>query len=161
MSGRLSMLDNTIYDDYNMFAEKSSMSNNFKNEAVKTIHQSTILSEVFFSKENIDYIQNKIQSSVHTQSNGRHRIGRQSETELSIIMRSIYLQFARNSNIDIRGQITELDNKVVDECVPTILSGIEQYLKYKTDVSTLRKPMEMPQSFNSKGEKSLEYKPYL
>ena len=51
MSGRLNMLDNTIYNDYNMFTEKSSMSNNFKNEAVKTIQQETILSEVFFSKE--------------------------------------------------------------------------------------------------------------
>ena len=161
MSGRLNMLDNTIYDDYNMFTEKSSMSDNFKNEAVKTIQQVTTLSEIFFSKPNIDYIQNKIQSSVITQSNGRHTIGRQSDTELSIIMRSIYLQFARNSDTDIRGQITELDNKVVDECVPTILSGIEQYLKYKTDVSTLRIQMEMPQSFNSKGEKSLEYKPYF
>jgi hypothetical protein len=161
MSGRLNMLDNTIYNDYNMFTEKSSMSNNFKNEAVKTIQQETILSEVFFSKDNIDYIQNKIQSTVINQTNGKHRIGRQSDTELSIIMRSVFLQFARNSDIDIKGQITELDNKVVDECVPTILSGIEQYLKYKTDVSTLRKPMEMPQSFNSKGEKSLEYKPFL
>ena len=161
MAGRLNMLDNTIYNDYNMFTEKSSMSNNFKNEAVKTIQQSTTLSEVFFSKENIDYIQNKIQSSVINETNGRHRIGRQSDTELSIIMRSVFLQFARNSDIDIRGQITELDNKVVEECVPTILSGIEQYLKYKNDVSTLRKPIEMPQSFNSKGEKSLEYKPFL
>ena len=161
MSGRLNMLDNTIYNDYNMFTENSSMSNNFKNEALKTIHQSTNLSEIFFSKQNIDYIQNKVQISVLNQTNGKHRIGRQSDTELSIVMRSIYLQFARNSDTDIRGQITELDNKVVDECVPTILSGIEQYLKYKTDVSTLRKPMEMPQSFNSKGEKSLEYKPFL
>ena len=161
MNGRLNMLDNNIYNDYNMFNEKTSISNNFKNEAVKTVQQPTIISEVFFSKDNIDYIQNKIQTLVFNETNGKHRIGRQSDTELSIIMRSIYLQFSRNSDINIREQITELDNKVIDECIPTILSGIEQYLKYKMDVSTLRKPIEMPQSFNSKGDKSLEYKPFI
>lgn len=161
MNGRLNMLDNTIYNDYNMFSENTSLANNFKNEAIKTIHQSTILSEVFFSKQNIDYIQNKIQLGVFKQSNGKHRIGRQSDTELSIIMRSIYLQFAKNSEIDIRGQITELDNKVIDECLPSILSSIEQYVQFKTDVSIMRTPIEMAQSSNSKGEKSLEYKPFI
>jgi len=161
MSGRINMLDNTIYNDYNMFSENSSMASNFKNEAVKTIHQSTILSEVFFSKQNIDYIQNKIQLGVYNESNGKYRIGRQSDTELSIIMRSIYLQFARNSDIDIKGQVTELDSKVINECLPTILTSIEQYMKFKTDVSTIRNPIEIAQSSNSKGEKSLEYKPFI
>ncbi len=161
MNGRLNMLDNNIYNDYKMFNENTSITNNFKNEAIKTIHQPTIVSEIFFSKANIDYIQQKIQKLVFEETNGKYNIGRQSDTELSIIMRSIYLQFSRNSDIDIRDQITELDNKVIDECIPTILSGIEQYLKYKIDVSTLRKPIEMPQSFNSKGDKSLEYKPFI
>jgi hypothetical protein len=76
-------------------------------------------------------------------------------------MRSIYLQFARNSDIDIRGQITELDNKVINECLPTILTSIEQYMIFKNDVSTLKNPIQMAQSSNSKGEKSLEYKPFI
>jgi hypothetical protein len=144
-----------------MFTEEQSITDNLKNEAVKTIQQPGHLSNLFFSKQNVDYIQGRIQSEVYRLSNGRHRIGRQSDTELSIVMRSIYLQFSRNSPDDIRGQILDLDNRVINECVPGILTGIEQYLKYRVDASTMYKPVELPEAISTKGEKSLEYKPFF
>jgi hypothetical protein len=144
-----------------MFYENNSIFDTFSSNATKSIIMSNKLSDVFFSKENVNYIQNKIIHNVYHISNGRHVIGRQSDTELAIIMRSIYLQFGTNNETDIQYEITRLDNMVVDECVPNILKSIEQYIKYKYDVSNLKVPMTMPESHNSKGEKSLEYKPWF
>jgi len=159
--GRINLTDNRINEDYNMFVEDTPLTVNFKNEALKSIIETNDLSNIYFSKHNIDYIQRRIQEEVLKLSNGRHRIARQSDTELSIIMRSIYLQFSRNDPNRIREQIVDLDNKVIDDCVPKILSGIEQYLAYKKDVSTMYKPIEYPSASGIKGDKTLEYKPFL
>ena len=144
-----------------MFHEQKKGLNEFTTEAVKTVLERNPVSDVFFSKVNIDYLQNKIIQTVYQISNGKHKIARQSDTELEIIMRSIYLQFSKNSVDNIKQQIIELDSKVVEDVVPGILIGIEQYLKYKEDITTMYKPIEYPKTENSKGDKSLEYKPFL
>ena len=160
-NGRIEYVDNNIYPTYQMFHEQKKGLNQFTTEAVKTVLERNPVSDVFFSKVNIDYLQNKIIQTVYQISNGKHKIARQSDTELEIIMRSIYLQFSKNSVDNIKQQIIELDSKVVDDVVPGILTGIEQYLKYKEDITTMYKPIEHPRAENSKGEKSLEYKPFL
>jgi hypothetical protein len=63
-----------------MFQETNSSSNNFACEAIKTIVQKNPVSDVFFSKANIDYLQQRIQQIVYERSNGEYQIGRQSDT---------------------------------------------------------------------------------
>ena len=105
-NGRIN-IDHQIYKNYNMFQEDTSSCTNFAAEATKTIIQQNPLSLVFFSKANIDYLQQRIQQIVHEKSNGEYNIGRQSDTELEIIMRSIYLQFAVHRTDHIREQIQD------------------------------------------------------
>jgi hypothetical protein len=140
-----------------MFEEKNSSSNNFASEAIKTIVQKNPVSDVFFSKANIDYLQKRIQQIIYEKSNGEYQIGRQSDTELEIIMRSIYLQFAVNRPDDIRAQILDLDTRVLDESVPSIMTGVQQYIQYTKDINRMYEPIDIPRSENSKGDKSLEY----
>ena len=92
-NGRVNMIDRKIYPEYQMFYQQNNGLEQFKNEAIRTILQRNPLSNVFFSKENIDYLQNKIINRVYELSGNKHKIGRQSDTELQLVMRSIYLQF--------------------------------------------------------------------
>ena len=70
-------------------------------------------------------------------------------------MRSIYFQYGQNLNCLITEQIEKLNEIVVNECVPKILSEVEQFLHYKRDVSGLAVPLERPQYLNNAGTKSL------
>jgi len=126
----------------------------FKNEAVKHILSSNRLQELFFSEKNIDILQNLLAYHVKLQSNNRHNISRQSDNELKIVMKSIYLQYGKNSNNNINEQVKELNAYVLDFCVPLILSNIEQYLVFKKDVSTLPIPLDNPKYTSSTGTRT-------
>jgi len=160
-NGRISYVDRMIYPEYQMFSQNTKGLDGFKSEAVKTILQRSDLSDVYFSKQNIDYLQNRIQQRVYELSGGRHRIGRQSDTELEIIMRSYFLQFSLNQFDNIREQVRVLDDMVLDEVVPQILSAVEQYIKFKDDINSMYIPVNLPEFSNSKGEKTLELKPWF
>ncbi len=74
----------------------------------------TLLSCTFFSKENIQILQNAIRKGVYDRSNGQYVIAPQNCNELKIIMRSIFLQHANNLPCDIKNQIITLNNLVTE-----------------------------------------------
>ena len=106
--------------------------------------QNTILSDAYFSKENIRILQNGIRSGVYKLSNGQFKIGEQSCDELKIIMRSIFLQNSKNLATDIPGQISRLNQLVLDYAVKQVYGEAEGYMKYKRDASTLAIPISHP-----------------
>ena len=59
--------------------------NYLKRKPIKSIHSGNKLSQMFFSKENIDLLQDLIRHTVWERSNRRHVIGRQSDLQLKII----------------------------------------------------------------------------
>jgi hypothetical protein len=104
----------------------------------------TTLSKVFFSKENIQIIQNGIRAGVYKKSNGQYVIGPQDCDSLKIIMRSVFLQHAANQPDNITAQIKELNQMILDYCVFHVYSEAQGYMKYLYDVSTLAVPMATP-----------------
>jgi hypothetical protein len=98
---------------------------------------------------------------VYELTNGQHRIGRQSDIELEIVMRSIYLQFSLNQSSNLREQIRQLDEKVIDEVCPGIITAVKQYLQYKLDITNMPKPIELPKNETIKGEKTLQLPPWF
>jgi len=153
-SGRVNIINYPGKQVFRMYQEKNK--GNFNNEAVHTIHESNNLNSVFFSNENIDLIQNLIRYQIYVQSNKKHIIGRQSDIQLKLIMRSIYFQYSKNLQYNIKKQIKRLNNLVVQDVIPRILTGIEQYLQYKKDVSGLRVPLKRPKYLSSAGTKTLQ-----
>jgi len=121
--------------------------------SLKSIQSDNVLNKTFFSQKNIDMIQNAIINEI-VQKTG-YRIGRQSELQLQIIMRSMFLQFGRNDPCNIKQQIIELDRKVIDYSVDRIIVEISQYLEYKNTINKLPVPMSHPQNLSNAGEKSL------
>jgi len=125
---------------------------------ISRVYSGTSVSETFFSKDNINLIQEGIINTVYNRSNGSYEIGKQSDQELNIIMRSIYLQEGKNLNYDIKTQVRQLNTQVIKWCVDEIIKNIKQYIEYKKSVSTLPMPMEHSLLLSQKGTKSLELK---
>ena len=71
-------------------------------------------------------------------------------------MRSIYLTYGKNLNFNMKEQVKELNRLVIEWCAERIITNIQQYLDYKTNVSTLKMPMETPALTSQKGLKTLE-----
>lgn len=157
-NGRINILENTVNKNTirysNLYEEIDNGNKLFKTEAVKNILSTNKLQELFFSEQNIDIIQKLLTYHVKLQSNGRHQIGRQSDNELKIVMKSIYLQYGKNADNNINTQVKELNAYVLDYCIPLILSNIEQYIIFKKDVSTLPVPLDNPKYTSASGTRT-------
>lgn len=120
----------------------------------------TPVSDVFFSEENVDALHEGIRYQVYVQSNGKHTIGRQSDVELGIVMRSVYLEYSKNLPFDVLGQVRELNSIVLKLTVPKIVREVDMYVAYRRDISTLPVPLERAQNVSRAGTRSLALKEF-
>ena len=156
-NGRVKIVNNEHIEIYPMSAQTNKNSD-FNEEAIKGIHTNNPLSQVYFSQNNINALQEAIRYQVYTKSCKKHVIGRQSDTELKIIMRAIYLDNARHRDYDILPEVRRLNQLVLDFAVPRILQEINMYIVYKNDIDKLPDPMPRGQFSSAKGTKVLEQK---
>ena len=135
-----------LYENNNVVNDKSNnMTGTFlKNE----------LSNLYFSQSNIDYLQDSMLDGIYKLTNGA-RIDKQSEDELLIVMRSIYLQFGKNSDENVSNQVYELNKKVLKYCIKNINDNLKQYKGYINDITKERDVLEMPENVDIKGDKTL------
>lgn len=127
----------------------------FQKQGIKNIHTENPVSELFFSKHNINILQNGIRYSVFKKTSDLTVIDNQSENELLIIMRSIYLQYCKHKPYNIIQQVKDLNTKVLDFAIPRVLVELNQYVNYKKDASSLPIPLEHSTNVSSKGTKIL------
>lgn len=104
----------------------------------------TCLSKSYFSKENIQIIQNGIRSGVYKKSNQQYIVAPQDCDALKIIMRSVFLTHSSNQPNNITEQIQQLNKIVLDYCIFHVYSEAQSYVKYLHDVSTLAVPLATP-----------------
>jgi hypothetical protein len=131
------------------------------NNSVRHTHLDSSINQTFFSPQNINNLQMAIIDAVFKKSNGEFKIGRQSDKQLNIIMRSIYLQHSKNLPNNIEGQISDLNKHVLKFCVPNIYSEILQYNGYLKAISTNVVPLDRSINISSKGEKIKEFKSFF
>jgi hypothetical protein len=125
------------------------------------IHEKNIINQLFFSSKNIVSVQNMIRLSVHKFS--KFIIGKQSNEELLIVMRSIYLQYSQNPVISdpikqkkiIHKEIFRLNQIVVNEVVPNVVSETQQYIHYLKDISQVAQPHQRGKNDSVKGTKNM------
>lgn len=129
-------------------------------DALKGNWYDTPLSNAYFSKENIQILQNGIRAGVYNKSNQQFVIGEQSIEELQIIMRAIFLQYSKNLPTNIAGQINDLNKAVFDYAIKQVYTEAESYIKYRRDASTLVTPLALPILATTYG-KQLELKPWF
>ena len=120
----------------------------------------TVLSQVYFSEQNIRILQNGIRNGVYNRSNGQYVIGPQDCDSLKVIMRSVFLQHSENKKDNIRNQVTELNKIVLNYCVQQVFSEAQGYIKYISDASTLVVPIAHPIMANN-SDRELEFKTWF
>ena len=117
---------------------------------------------LFMSKKNVDALQDAIRYRVWVETGGQQVIGRQSDAELAIVMRSTVLQYGRNDGrSNPIEQVRDLNARVLDWVVPRIVSEVGQYMRYRQDVSTLPQPIPYGGLATSKGSRQCELKSFF
>ena len=163
-NGRIELKQTNTNDLFQMYdripvSDKIAPCSTYRNP-MAGLWESTKVSDVFFSEENIDVIQNAIRNGVYERSKGRYTIGRQDCDVLKVIMRSVYLQFSRNQNDNISQQIEKLNSHVIGYAVPQVHSEAMGFNKYIYDISHMYKPMPPP-TYIAKTDKELTLKPWF
>ena len=144
------------------FSHRTAVKQEFAKDALRGNWEVNALSNAFFSKENTIVIQNGIRRAVYDKSGPKkYVIDDQSMDELTIIMRTMYLQYAQNLPHDIAGQVQELNEKVMNWSVPHILSAVDHYHYYLKDISHMPVPLARSVSLSSAGTKSLAQNPFV
>jgi hypothetical protein len=118
--------------------------------------ESTPVSKLFFSPENIARIQRKIRQRVFNDSDGKFRLDvDQDEMDLLITMRYIFLDYAKNLNKHIVRQVKMLNDKTVNYIMPDLMANVKQYYGYMKDINTPLKLIVRPMNVNRAGRKTL------
>ena len=154
-NGRVIIDEKKPIKDLKMINNNGDAMKNFQVEALYGIQETTKLNQLFFSKANMNIIQDGIRYQVYIKTDKKHIIGKQSELELEIIMRSIYLQHSPNLPNNIKEQIKYLNDLVINWCVEQIIPEIYQYYGYLKEVEYMPTPIDLPLNLSSKGSRSL------
>jgi hypothetical protein len=158
-NGRVNILEPEDKDARFKMFEKISVKNKATEyrESMTNVWENNVLSQVFFSAENIQIIQNALRKGVFDLSKGKYIVPNQNIDALKIIMRSNYLTFAEHHKEDITGQVERLNQFVLDYCVPFVFNETKFYMKYLEDQSTIAMPFDKT-SKNDRMYKQLEPK---
>lgn len=149
--------------------DKDSLSGSNTRFLYKADRSESLLTSLFFSKRNIENLQNMTRFLVHKEL--KIVIDNQSNRELLVVMRSIFEQYSRhppylnyeepmssvyNQRIinDTVYEVDRLNQIVLNEIVPKIVSMVMQYIGYLEDVNG-RRFMEGPKNVSIKGERNL------
>ena len=123
-------------------------------EAVQGVLTRTPLSELYFSAANAEALQQGLRYKVYV-ATGRV-VGRQSDSELSVFMRTTFLQEARHLPTNVMEQVRVLNAQVLAKVVPVVIGNMEQHDAYRRDVSTLPVPLEKGLSTSTRGSRVVE-----
>lgn len=144
-------------------AEKRSMvpfnskdSEDFPNRHVLTgIQEHGPFSRAFFSKENITWLHRNIRYKVYIMSKDNSIISKQKDEQLLEAMRRLFLQNSNNpvDGPGIKKELLRLNNIVLEDTVPRILSELYQYRKYLQDIEKVATPNLLPINSSVTGTK--------
>lgn len=152
---------------FNLTVDDKTLRGSNTQSVFKNLYGETLLTFLFFSQENVDNIQKLIRMLVHKHT--KEVIDNQSNTELLVIMRSIFLAYSKHPKlldesmseeerkkllIQYTDEVDRLNQLVIDSTVPVIVSQLQQYLVYLSDASSPLRVMEKPLSTSVKGTKN-------
>ena len=155
-------LEDVNRNSYPLFEQtKPYFPDQIEDQALMGVSCTTQLSCVFFSKMNVKNVQNQIRYQVWKRSGQKYVIAPQSETDLIIILRSIYLQYSKNLPDHVKEQVSSLNQKAIEFSVSNILTEVQQHLGYEQDITTLPIPLEHAANLSNAGTKVLELKNFM
>jgi hypothetical protein len=130
--------------------------NSIQETMLKSIYTPTPLGEVYFSPDNIARIQNRIKKEIFIRSNGKYKLDiEQDESDLLIVMRDVYISYAKNMPYKIIHQVKELNHITIEKIIPDMLSMIKQDEEYINQLDKPIIPIALPVNVSRAGRLSL------
>jgi hypothetical protein len=132
----------------------------------KNLYGETPLTFLFFSKSNIESIQNLIRFLVHRETG--QSVDKQSYNELMIIMRSIFLEYSAHPALldpkmsdaqkevllaQYTKEVERLNDIVINQIVPKVISQLQQYMDYLRDVNRPAYRENIPANSSDSGQR--------
>lgn len=132
----------------------------------KNLYGETPLTFLFFSDKNVENIQNVIKYIVHKETG--YVVDKQSQTELLVIMRSIFLEYSAHPSLlddkmsdakraeilaKYKSEVARLNDIVINAVVPKVISQLQQYVDYLRDANQQPYQMDTPKNSSIAGER--------
>lgn len=151
---------------YNLTIDDNKISGSNTRHLFKNLWGETPLTFLFFSRTNIENIQDLIKMVIH--KNTGYIVDNQSLNELMIVMRSIFLQYAAHPKLfDVKmsdtelkelrikytNEVARLNDIVINAIVPNVVSQMQQYIDYLRDASTQPYQSTTPQNSSVAGQR--------
>lgn len=142
-----------------LFAPEPYMTPERVAEQIQYRHNDTPLNKLFFSQGNIDQIQDEIRGLVYQMVGAS--IDRQSDSDLLLIMRSYYLQYAENNPSRVGEELELLNKRVVNFSANRIAVEVEAYRYYRKDIMDFPAPISLPIDTHIYGTRTGELKSFF
>lgn len=113
---------------------------------------------VFFSANNIEWLQKNIRNGVWKMSKGKYNVGNQDENSLLIVMHHALenIPSIQGERIHFYHRLNEI---VLSYCIPNVYNNLINYINYYNDINTLKVPMKHPVEVRE--SKTLEFKQWF
>jgi len=148
--------DNYYMPSYEQNTNNWATENSIQKSMLKSIYTPTPLGELFFCKDNINRIQQKIKYEVFIRTNGKYKLEvDQNETDLLVVMRDVYISDANNNPYKMVHQVKVLNHRVVEKIVPDMISMIKQDDEYIKQLDRPIDPIPLPVNVSKAGRLSL------
>lgn len=125
----------------------------FNNRRYIENQEDTITSYLFFSQRNIDNLMIKIQNAVYNNTEDKIKIPKQNIFDLIVVMKAIYLKYAKHNSINLKEQIDALNERVLAEIMTDVIENAVSMYKYKNTNFDEFIPMPLPKRAGMKGKK--------
>ena len=136
-------LENIIDEQYSMNSKEIIIKQLDAYDLLKGLQEITPISELYFSNNNINAINNTIKYEIYKKTN--NKIKNQNRTELIIIMRSIYLQYSQNLiTNDVLAEVKYLNKIVINNIINRIEVEMKAYENYINDINQPNKILNNP-----------------
>lgn len=142
-----------------LYAPEPSLVPELISERIQFRHTDTALNKLFFSQGNIDRLQDEIRSAVRQMVKGD--IDRQSDSDLLLIMRGYYLQYAENNPHRVAEELEDLNNRVIQFASNRISVEVEAYRYYRKDILDFPAPIANPTDVKIYGTRTGELKSFF
>ena len=161
INGRVNLLEEPSTEILFKMQERVAIKNKTSEyrEALNGVYEESELSNLYFSKANIQIVQNGIRAGIYAKTNKEHIIPPQNIDNIKIIMRNIYIQYVENQN-NITSEIERLNQLVLGYIIPQVHGSLVSYFKYIKDQSTLVIPLELPNQ-SDRDYKQLEMREFM
>ena len=142
-----------------LYVNEPSMASSMVKENIQYRHSNTSLNKQFFGQENIELLQSRIQGEVRQMVSAE--IGRQSDSDLMMVMRSYYLQYASNVPGEEAAELADLNDRVVGFCANRIAVEVEAYRYFRKDILDFPDPIQRPVDVHIYGTRTGELKSFF